>query len=380
MQRVPGLASPRRIALIIGVGSYPSRSGLPSLAADNDTARISSVLSNDGWIVYLLNTYEELRNQPNRQNILRTLGIDDSPSGVTYGASDRPYLGKGSLTDSDTLLFFYGGHGWTGPSGVDYILPRDFEKLQNGDFDDKTLISLNAIETALRATDAGSIIIVTDACRTTGAVARNAPSIPVWTRSATASPTRGEVFNNVGEVQHVFSLRSSSPGQVSYEMKEHSSGVFSYYFWTALSPDGLRQASNGKCLTLAALFDFTRSNTVNYVQAQLHQSQQPYIDTNDLQWPKEFCVAEPVTPSLPSLPSSKSPNGVSMTAGSQSAFDQCIAGYVQKCIYDCVVNYHLKESVCEARMCAYDDRKSKKSPAPGLNYQLWTRACSPTLR
>jgi hypothetical protein len=397
----PALAA-RKVALIIGIGDYPDDSKLLKLAADDDTTKLKAVLANNGWTVYLLNNYAELKNQPNRQNILRTLGIEETNSGLRFGASDRSFLGVHSLSSDDTLLFFYGGHGWSGPDdSTQYILPRDVQRKANG-FDESTLISLSEIKTALRRTDAGSIILVADACRDNDSnpisKGNKSSSVPVWTRSAAASPTQGKVYDpeSKDNPQHFVELYASYPGEVAYEMRDRNNGVFSYYLSMALSPEGSAEAESRSknCVTLASLFEFARKSTVNYVQGQLHSKQEPQMFSDDLEWPKEFCVADYVAPTNASRPIQNQPTQEQLQAAEEARrrqledaekqrkkqveFQACINEQIQTCMQSCVQAWHHSYSDCSKKFCVYDDRDSKfgkKLGTQGLNYNSWTAEC-----
>ncbi len=281
--------SGHRYAVLVGIGNYRGAKGLDPLHADDDTDKLAELLRQQGWTVWLMNSYAPEERQPYGSNILGALGISmGGGGGPTYGAATVPFLGAGARTREDSVLFYYGGHGVQGETdGIDYIIPRDVQFSTTGTILKRTLINLKFVLTALNKTGAGNIIVFTDTCRTT-ARTRSANTRKAWrTRGLTGAFTEDPGPAPLQYERHFFLENSASDEQSSYEMDEQSSGVFTFFLRQALAQP---QSSGGRCTTLASVAERARSGTINYVQQKLKGAQTPTV-LADTSWAESFCLA-----------------------------------------------------------------------------------------
>lgn len=279
--------SGHRYAVLVGIGNYRGTKGLDPLHADDDTEKLAALLRQQGWTVWLMNSFAPDDKQPYGANILGALGISLDGGGPSYGAATAPFLGAGALTRDDSLLFYYGGHGVQGETdGIDYIIPRDVKLSTTGELLKRTLINLKFVLTALNKTGAGNIIVFTDTCRTT-ARTRSANTRKAWkTRGLTGAFTEDPGPAPLQYKRHFFFESSASDEESSYEMDEQSSGVFTYFLRQAMTQG---QSSSGGCTTLARVAERARSGTINYVQQKLQAAQTPTV-LADTSWAESFCV------------------------------------------------------------------------------------------
>lgn len=281
--------SGHRYAVLIGIGNYRGARGLDPLYADEDTEKLATLLRQDGWTVWLMNSFAPEERQPYGANILSALGINMEGGGPSYGAATVPFLGAGARTRDDSVLFYYGGHGVQGETdGIDYIVPRDVKLSTTGELLKRTLINLKFVLTALNKTGAGNVIVFTDTCRSTARTRSGNTQQKAWkTRGLTGAFTEDPGPAPLQYQRHFFLESSASDEESSYEMDEQSSGAFTYYLRQALAQ---KQAPGGGCTTLARVAERARSGTINYVQQKLKGAQTPTV-LADTSWAEKFCLA-----------------------------------------------------------------------------------------
>ncbi len=273
-------------AVLIGIGDYSGAKGLENLYADQDTQKLATVLEQEGWTVWLMNSFAPAEKQPNAANILGAFGISIENGSPNYGAARIPFLGEGARTRDDSILFYYGGHGLQGDTdGVDYIIPHDVQMSPTGEILKSTLINLRFLLTALNKTGAGNVIVFTDTCRTTVRT-RSLNTRKAWrTRGLTGAFTEDPGPAPLQYQRHFFLENSAADEQSSYELDQESSGVFTYYLRQAMAD---APPSSG-CIALAKVAERARSGTVNYVQQTLRAAQTPTI-LADSNWSESFCL------------------------------------------------------------------------------------------
>ncbi len=167
----PGAAQSggRKIALVIGCNNYLA--GWSLSAPKLDAMNLAVKLKAAGYQVHLMT--DDSRgidgdlnpNQfcPNKQVIERVL--------------KRLFPTTGVLGPDDTLLFYFAGHGFRWDN-VDYLAPLDanLPETKSARVPKADLLPFAEVQTQMSETGAGSLVLITDACRTdTNEVRGNQP-------------------------------------------------------------------------------------------------------------------------------------------------------------------------------------------------------------
>lgn len=131
----------RRIAVCIGINSYPS---YPALSCSvNDAIEISQVFNNYGFDKVLLLTDEEARHE----DIM----------GALEEVSEE-------IAEDDLLVFFYAGHGWTGTDAngtqMGYLVPYETRKGQEA----SDGLSMQTLREAVEAMPNCHSLFIMDSC------------------------------------------------------------------------------------------------------------------------------------------------------------------------------------------------------------------------
>jgi tetratricopeptide (TPR) repeat protein len=179
-----------RLAVIVGVGSYPARADLsPIKYAARDAQEISATLRGLGYSVATIIDAEATAPIIRQQLSFATAG-------------NNPNLGS--------VLFFFAGHGFEA-SGRKYL--ACYDSLISGT--ERSGLALDEVAALLRQTGAPRQMLWIDAARNTDT--SGAKSVELRTFSA---------FSGALGVRF---LISAQPGQKSYEDEEWQSGVFAHY-------------------------------------------------------------------------------------------------------------------------------------------------------
>lgn len=114
-----------------------------------------------------------------------------------------------TLSHDDLVIFFFAGHGFSG-EGKDYIAAKDTA------LDDlETAISTDEIINALKSSNAGTIVLIIDACR----------------KEVSRSPEIfGERTAEISRRKGITTFFSCSPGETAKELSLIDNGVFTYSF------------------------------------------------------------------------------------------------------------------------------------------------------
>lgn len=151
------------------------------------------------------------------------------------------------LESSDTLWFFFAGHGIR-YNEKDYLLPIDGDP---GDLENTALL-VNQVTDNLRKSGAGKVILLLDACRS-------------------QSRRSGLGIGSKIQQQGVISIFSCSPEESSYEINEICHGSFTYILLK-----GLRSNGNSNCATVGRLYTYLYNN-VPRLNSNYHlPKQHPY--------------------------------------------------------------------------------------------------------
>jgi formylglycine-generating enzyme required for sulfatase activity len=200
-------AAPRRWAVVIGCNAYEHAKPLKGCVVDAE--RLTKALVAGGYRVWLM-TDKALDHAGRRHADLYY------PDRATIIQQVPQFLPPGSLGPEDTVLFAFSGHGVRNEAdGNDYLVPLSARSAAPSD-----LIGVPWVYERLRQTGAGSIVLITDACRWLGTGLTDRSDFGVATAHQLKAIPPGQ--------QYVF-LRSCSEGQYSYE-----DGANGGFFATAL--------------------------------------------------------------------------------------------------------------------------------------------------
>jgi len=149
---------------------------------------------------------------PTRRNIVGVLGA---------------WLSK--RQDADTILFYFSGHGAHGPDGHDYLVPVDAVGEPAGSDVHGRLISVQATHELLRASGAGRIVMVVDACRSPmRRRAEGGPRPPegpgIGVQAAASAASHGVVY-----------MQSCRADEYSLEDPSIGGGVYTHYLIRGLN-------------------------------------------------------------------------------------------------------------------------------------------------
>ncbi len=222
--------SQAKVAVLAGVGVYPSRSGLSRLRfPSHDVDLLQAELSKQGFKVVALKEQE-----------------------ATRGSIEQALKDAAELIDRGrgTLLFFFSGHGFA-DKGENYL--ATFEAT-SADLAGSGL-AVKKVEALLKATGAPRQVMFIDACRTE-------PGKAVGTRS----------FERFEASAGLRELLSTKAGRISYEDDQLGSGVFTHFLVRALRGEA---AGQDGLITFRDLADFV-TDRVSTFGFQHGQMQVPY--------------------------------------------------------------------------------------------------------
>jgi len=220
-----------KVALLVGINTYPQGSGLGSLKyASRDADVLEATLKSQGYLVRKL-----IDSNATRPVIRRTLReLSDLMS-----------------KDEGTLLFYFGGHGFT-YKGINYLATFG---VTADDLDGEGL-AVKDVEALLLSSKAKRKVMLLDACR-------NDPGQP--SRSANQ-----RTFESLRVSEGIRVLFSTKAGRVSYEDDTLKEGIFTYYVAKGLSGDA---AGSDGLVTFHDLADYVtdrmRAFTVTKGEVQI---------------------------------------------------------------------------------------------------------------
>ncbi len=220
-----------KVALVVGVSVYPQGSGLSSLKyAARDADVLGAALKSQGYLVRKLVDSDATRAVIRRT--LRELSDVVSPN-------------------EGTLLFFFGGHGYT-YKGTNYLATFG---VTADDLDGEGL-AVKDVEALLRASKAKRKLLFVDACR-------NDPG-----QAARSAGQRS--FETLQASEGIRVLFSTKEGRVSFEDDTLQQGVFTYFLVKGLEGEA---AGTDGLVTFRDLSDYLtdrmRAYTVERGQVQI---------------------------------------------------------------------------------------------------------------
>ena len=240
-------ADGERYALLVGVGTYRSDSGLNKLKyPDSDMRALKAAFQSIGFeehnIRLLVNGSADDRFNPRRENIERELKL--------LLANKRP---------EDLVIVALSGHGLQ-PRAKDsaYFCPSD-ALVKNP----ATWLDLNSVFEQLKDCKAGGKLLIADCCRDDPALA-NTKGLPEDVQSVTRP-------GKLKPPQNVAALFSCGNGEAAFEEDELSGGVFMHYLIEGLKG---KAALNGE-IEIKSLASYLQRNVYDYVSARRGVSQVP---------------------------------------------------------------------------------------------------------
>lgn len=211
----------RKIALVVGVGEYPTYGGIGRLAYPTaDATAIGDQLQAQGYTVIRLLDSQAVRAaiRGALRNIREVLDQQDG-----------------------TLVFFFAGHGWAPADKRNFLATFDADASDLGN----SGMALDEVLQLMQATGARRRVAWIDACR-------NEPG-----RSVTSS----RVMAALDKAEGTRVLLSTRAGKLSYEDKDLKQGVFSYFLARALKGEAAR---GDGLMTFRDVADYVIENVQQY--------------------------------------------------------------------------------------------------------------------
>ncbi len=257
-----------KVALVVGIGDYPAKSGLSHLNfAASDAEEMASTLKQQDYEVYLLKNEQALRGDIRRA--LKQLSNAIDP-------------------DSGTFLFYFSGHGFA-VDNVNYLATYGTtvdELKEEG-------LALPDVEKMLKDSKAKRQLMFVDACR-------NDPTVGGKSVSTPSFIDERKKKLELSEGLHV--LYSTKAGTVSYETPDLQQGVFTYYLLKGLRGEASgfsRDDQHGDgMVTFADVSEYITANMRKY-GVEHGQVQIPY-DGGEASG--DFLLADKNLPSPPKRP------------------------------------------------------------------------------
>ena len=135
-------------------------------------------------------------------------------------------LASMSLGDGDVLIFYFAGHG-VRIQGEDFLVCADSQRIDEDILSTDSFIQFSDIVTNIKASGAGTIVTIVDACR------------QVLSRSIQEF---GRSIQQAAQRQGMVAFLGCRPGQVCQELDELGHGVFTYALLQALGETNIRSA------------------------------------------------------------------------------------------------------------------------------------------
>ena len=242
--KVPIAAAPsfKKRALVVGIENYEQP--IAKLTVCNDDAR--------AFAAYL-------RQDMGFSGDAITLLTDDAPLDQQKPTFTRLVRAVDAFIESvqpdDEVVFFFSGHG-VRDNNQDYLVPLDGSSNNVA----RTCVSYDELRNRLETKSPRRCLLITDACRSL----RGGKSL--GDRSSFGAGT-------VDSPPQFVELRSCLPLQVSHEMTDQKSSVFTYYLLQGLRGD--REAAQNGVITFDSLFLFVRGKVSQYTSNRIGEPQTP---------------------------------------------------------------------------------------------------------
>ena len=233
-----------KYAIMVGIDSYD----------DPNVGKITCAVS-DAEMIYSILIDPNLGGFKKEQVILLTDKTQKKPTRVNILRSLKEMLNK----ESDTLLFYYTGHGIE-LNGQSYLVPRDVE----ADFPEDRGIPLSMIRDMLARSRAKSKVIIMDACHS-------------GESAAISDETRmGKGYESflMSQIPNMVILASASKNQIANEDAVQGHGIFSLALAGGLS--GEADTNRDGQVTTEELFPYVRDWVQKWVKDYNAPPQDPF--------------------------------------------------------------------------------------------------------
>jgi sulfatase modifying factor 1 len=267
-------AEGRKLAIVVGVGTYRGNSGLGSLgqAPENDAVRLGATLQSLGFTVYEM-THSAAKQPGQEKHAPNIAYIRDQIAGV---------LGYPNLGPDDAVIIALHGHGVQFPL-VDaeggktpkfYFCPADATiaglETANQVTAEHYLLPLDQLYADLAGCTAATKLLIVDACR-------NDPNDPVALRSGLASASLPKLPPPPGGTVAFFSCR---PNQQAIQDTERGEGIFTRFLIEGLNGAADQPLANGPpdgIVTFGELSTYVANNTYAHVLDKYKVRQSPEL-------------------------------------------------------------------------------------------------------
>jgi hypothetical protein len=225
----------RQVALVYGLDYIENGQRLdfsPSIPGDDALDNTVFDASEMGYVMKS-NGYDLERTTDAEQTFIENAEIDDIDNDIS-GIS---------LTEEDTLLFYFSGHGLI-DEDTSYIVSHIYGDQSN--IPSSILISPDWLFSSLRATGAGQIIVILDICNSGGFVADRSHEVDGlpenytddWPSAFSLSWER--FFNRNGPdnpYPNIHVISAAGKDEESYESDSIQNGYFTYFMLRSLGYD-----------------------------------------------------------------------------------------------------------------------------------------------
>lgn len=267
-------AEGRKLAVVVGVGTYRATSGLPPLGESpaNDAANVARVLRAQGFTVFEM-THKAAR-QPGQETLAPNFAyISDQIAGV---------LGYPNLGPEDAIVIALSGHGvqfdqvdeMGNKSPRFYFCPADatISGIRNANelTQANQLLPLHKLYEQFGDCTAATRLLIVDACR-------NDPSQPGIFREALASASLPKLPPPPGGTAAFLSCK---PNQRAVQDAELGQGVFMHFLVQGMNGFADQPLANGPpdgIVTFAELSTYVANNTYAHVYSKFGVQQSPEL-------------------------------------------------------------------------------------------------------
>ncbi len=240
-------------ALLIGINKYDSRAITPLTYAVPDAQALRDFLvSPQGAAaaiadVALLTDSSPAASRPTRANLL-----------------DQLKRAAGELTDDDTFIFYFAGHG-INRNGEDYLLPIDTNLTTEPKLV-QTAVPVGAVTEALLTAKARQVLFIVDACRDTAKDEKG-----VFGTALRIASTGGSEADKVRAT-----LSAARPGQRAFEWPKVGHGVFTHFLLEGLKGAA---AEDSGAVSVDSLARYVQRQVSDWTEKYLkgRQSQLPWL-------------------------------------------------------------------------------------------------------
>jgi hypothetical protein len=276
VNQLPGRTN--RWALVIGVDAYKDSQISPLKGSANDARVLADALVRYAGFpedqVILMSTDQPEERQPTRVNLLRRL------------SNLASLVPKNGL-----LLVSFAGHGME-RNGQAYLLPSDAQISDDITFLEETAISVTRMKERIRATGAGQVVVLLDACRNDPGGRADTPN------PLTVAYTKFNFDVRNREVQAFATLYATAVGERAYEYMEKRQG---YFTWALVEGIKGSAANERGEVTLANLLKYLQEQVPKHVRIDLGKEQRPFAIVEGYK-ADELIIAAPAAPLSPKNP------------------------------------------------------------------------------